>query len=151
MDETLEQLLLSPLVYFLFDSTKLALESPRFPRNATTTYTGEISCKNLFRVLSAINKRSSLMAKEFTQKSLVPLQRKPDSFSHALFEQPLSSFLPPLSLSPCSTTINYSSGCRTGGLYHPWIRPRLLLEVGKGLERKGVGRRRIERSGEWQR
>lgn len=149
MDETLEQLLLSPLVYFLFDSTKLALESPRFPRNATTTYTGEISCKNLFRVLSAINKRLSLMAKEFTQKSLVPLQRKPDSFSHALFEQPLSSFLPPLSLSPCSTTINYSSGCRTGGLYHPWIRPRLLLEVGKGLERKGVGR--IERSGEWQR
>lgn len=149
MDETLEQLLLSPLVYFLFDSTKLALESPRFSRNATTTYTGEISCKNLFRVLSAINKRSSLMAKESTQKSLVPLQRKPDSFSHTLFEQPLSSFLPPLSLSPCSTTINYSSGCRTGGLYHPWIRPRLLLEVGKGLERKGVGR--IERSGEWQR
>lgn len=37
-----------------------------------------------------------------------------------------------LSLSPCSTTINYDSGWRTGGLYHPWI--RLLLEVRKGLE-----------------
>lgn len=65
----------------------------------------------------------------------------PDSFIH-FFRTTISrigivfsivhSIVFPLSLSPCSTTINYDSGCRTGGLYHPWI--RLLLEVRKGLE-----------------
>ena len=63
----------------------------------------------------------------------------PDSFIH-FFRTTISrivfsdvhSIVFPLSLSPYSTTINYDSGWRTGGLYHPWI--RLLLEVRKGLE-----------------
>lgn len=149
MDETLEQLLLSPLVYFLFDSTKLALESPRFPRNDHHVYGRNIVQKSFSCTIG--DKQTFVVNGERIHPKICGSSPKETGFILARPFRTTTIVFPSssLSLSPCSTTINYSSGCRTGGLYHPWIRPRLLLEVGKGLERKGVGR--IERSGEWQR